>query len=252
MEGDYVNVIYMVNSDKVTEIDLGKFKNIKKRISFNANKQVTQKIHDKTIEINLNNKKTYILIEGEEIYIKYFTFPKVSENKLYDLINDELNYLYRNEKFIFNYKKAKESKDGIEVIVFYLRAEGLNLINEFVEKQELKAVRLLQVCFLNYYRKIIKEKDYFLFFQYDSNNYMLFVKNNSIYSNEVCHMDEDKKYSKIKRFFVSNYVKANDINKIYIVGQFIKEQNIVKFFEKYGQINFLKDIDIGKITKLIV
>lgn len=247
-----MNIIYMINDDNVTEIDLGKFKNIKKRVDFKIDKQIPPKISSRNIQINLNTKKVYIVIEGEEIYIKCFKFPKVSEDKLYDLINNELNYLYRNEKFVFSYKKIRQSNKGIEVIVFYLRAENLSSINKFVGNKNLKAVRLIQMCFLNYYKKIIKEKDYYIFFRHGFNNYMILIKNDDIYANEVCSIQEDDEYNKIKKFIMINYEKNNKINKIYVVGQCIKNESSIDFLKKYGEVNFLKDIDVNKIVKLII
>lgn len=252
MEGDYVNVIYMVNNNKVTEIDLGKFKSIKRKISFKTDKQGLQKIGKQSIQVNLKTKKAYVVIEGEEIYIKYFKFPIVNDNRLYELINNELNYLYRNEKFIFNYKKIKQASNSIEVAVFYLRAENLDSINKLLRGQELKAVRLIQICFFNYYKKLINEKDYFIFFRYAESSYMMFVRNNSIYANEVYYMPKDKEYDKIKKFFFYNYIEDSHINKIFIVGKCIKDEGIINFLKKYGEVNFLKDIDESKIAKLII
>lgn len=247
-----MNVIYMVNGDKVTKIDLGKFKSIKKRTSFKVDRQILKNMNNKNVGISLNSKKAYIVIEGEEIYIKYFKFPKVSESKLYELINNELNYLYRNESFVFNYKKIKQSINTIEVIVFYFRSEELNLIDKFVEDKQLKAVRLIQMCVLNYYKKLIKEKDYFIVFKYNFHNYIMCVRNNNIYANEVYDMLQDKEYNKMKNFIVSNCEKGSLTNKIYIIGKCIKDTNIIKFLQEYGKINFLKDIDLNKISKIIV
>lgn len=247
-----MNIIYMINNDNVTEIDLGRFKNIKKRIDFKMDKKVTEKMKTGNIKINLNTKKAYVVIEGEEIYIKCFKFPKVCEDKLYDLINNELNYLYRNEKFIFSYKKISQSNKSIEVIVFYLRAENLGSINKFIGKQSLKAVRLIQLCFFNYYKELIKEKDYYIFFRYGSNDYVMLIKNNEIYANETCDIQKDEEYNKIEKFFISNYEKNNKVNKIYIVGQCVKDERSIDFINKYCEVSFLKDIDINKIAKLIV
>lgn len=242
----------MVNKDKVTEMDLGKFKSIKKRTNFKVDKEISKNVNSRSVRISLNNKKAYIVIEGEEIYIKYFKFPKVSERKLYELINNELNYLYRNESFVFNYKKIKQSINTVEVIVFYFRAEKLNLVDKFVEKKELKAVRLIQVCVLNYYKKIIKEKDYFMIFKYNLSNYIISIRNNSICENEVYDVLEDREYDKIEKFFDLNCVKGSSVNKIYIVGKCIRDASTIKLLERYGQINFLKDIDLNKIAKIIV
>lgn len=252
MEGDYVNVVYMVNNNNVTEIDLGKFKGIKKKVNFKAGKQDLQNIDIGNIQVNLKTKKVYVVIEGEEIYIKYFKFPRVNDNKLYELINNELNYLYRNEKFIFSYKKIRQSTNSIEVAVFYLRAENLDSIDKVIRGQELKAVRLIQICFFNYYKKFIREKDYFMFFKYDESGYMIFVRNNSIYANEVYCMVEDTEYDRIKKFFFYNYTEDNHINKIFIVGHCIKDESIIEFLKKYGEVKFLEDIDETKLAKLII
>lgn len=252
MEGDCVNVVYMVDNNDVTEIDLGKFKNINRKVTFKAGKQDLQKIGIGNIHVNLRSKKVYVVIEGEEIYIKYFDFPRVNDNKLYELINNELNYLYRNEKFIFNYKKIKQSSKSIEVAVFYLRAENLNSINKLISTQELKAVRLIQFCFFNYYKEIIKEKDYFMFFKHSKSGYMIFVRNSSIYANEVYCISEDKEYDRIKKFFFYNYTEDSPVKKIFVVGGCIKDKSIIEFFEKYGEVNFLDDIDESKMAKLIM
>lgn len=247
-----MNVVYMVNNNNVTEIDLGKFKSTKKKLDLKVDKQSLQKVGIGSIQVNLKTKKAYVVIEGEEIYIKYFKFPRVNDSKLYELINNELNYLYRNEKFIFNYKKIKQSSNNVEVAVFYLRAENLDPINKFIGRQELKAVRLIQICFFNYYKNLIKAKDYFMFFKYSEIGYMIFVRNNNIYANEVYRMSEDKEYNKIKKFFFYNYEEGSTINKIFIVGHCIKNQSIIEFLKKYGEVNFLSDIDESKIAKLII
>lgn len=247
-----MNVVYMVNNNNITEIDLGKFKNIKKKMNCKADKQGLQKIGIGNMQVNLKTKKVYVVIEGEEIYIKYFKFPKVNDNKLYELINNELNYLYRNEKFIFNYKKIKQSSKNVEVAVFYLRAENLDSIHKVMRGQELKAVRLIQICFFNYYKKVINEKEYFMFFKYGKSGYMIFVRNNSIYANEVYFIPEDKECYRIKKFFSYNYTEDSVANKIFIVGHCIKDENIIEFLKKHGEVNFLRDIDESKMAKLII
>ncbi|WP_234120050.1 hypothetical protein [Clostridium hydrogenum] len=249
-------IVYSLDNNDIREYRLNLLNKVKDEFNEKISDFNLKKMKNVNKYFSLTSKKAYIVLEGEEIYIKYLKIPKVSDEKLYALINSELSYLYSNEKrILFNYKKLRELDKFVEVIVFYLREDNLNFINKLVETQNLKAVRIIQICFLKYYSKCIKEHNYLICFNYNSNLYILFIKNknifaNGIYSNKNNNIYNAKEY--IEKFLISNNINSKNVEKVYVAGKLTEEFNIIDLLKKISKVEFLNEIDRNKVLKLIV
>lgn len=243
--------IYLISSDEVTKFYLNILNNIKKIYSGN----IEDFIADRKVKLSLSKKNAYVIIEGEEIYIKHFEFPKADDEKLYSMINRELSYLYRNEKdLIFSYKKIRQNKNTVELIVFYLRTRNLNFIKDITKPEKLKAIRIIQFCFFEYYKKIIKENNYILCFEYNCNFYIIIVKDNTLYANGV-YLDKTKGiYDKSQYIeaFINNNLKDLRVSSVYDIGSCIKDKKCLDFLSTVGKIISMNNADESKIMKLSI
>lgn len=150
----------------------------------------------KDIKVHLKNKSLFLVIHGEEIYVKYMTLPKVKKEKLYSLIKNELEYRFKKmDNVMFTYDVAKDNGANLEVIVFCLNWDKVDLLKECAENGgEIKGIYPLQFHVLNKYRKKIKEKDYIFIFIMDKNLYFLGCRDNKIIGNSLCKTYHREKF----------------------------------------------------------
>ncbi|MCR3760235.1 hypothetical protein [Clostridium felsineum] len=236
--------IYAVNYDYVEKTYL----NILNKITMDDIK-ASDKFFD------LKSRKTYVVIEGEEIYIKFFEFPRVSDEKLYYMINNELKYLYHGQKrLIFSYRKIEEKLGKLKVVVFFISTDNLKKIEEDVENKNIKAIKMIQFCFVDYYKKIVKEKSFVLCFLYREDTYIVEVKDGYIYANGV-YSSRNKKLYSLKNYlstFIENNVDKELFSNFYVVEKSIEDKEALVLIENSFNICNLKRINKNELTKLIV
>jgi len=164
---------------------------------------------------DIKNKNLYVLVEGETVYIKMVTLPLVKKHLIDDMIKNELIYYYNDIKNIaFTYKLIKQDKSNMEILVFCLKGDKLDILeNSISNNVKLKKVNLIQFCFKNYYSSKINVKNYILVFYYNSNLYFLICCNNEIRANNIIKVSELPfvKFSSIMNGFLELY---NDYTKL--------------------------------------
>jgi hypothetical protein len=148
----------------------------------------------KNFKIDIKNKNLYVLVEGETVYIKLLTLPTVKKYLINDLIKNELRYYYKNiDHIAFTYKIIKKDKINMEILVFCLKGNKLDILQNSIDnKVNLKKVNLIQFSFKNYYSKQIHEKNYILIFYYNCNLYFLICYNDEIVANTIIYTDDFK------------------------------------------------------------
>lgn len=205
------------------------------------------------IKVNLTNKNLFLVIHGEEVYVKYMTLPKVKKEKLYLLIKDELNYRFKRiDNIMFTYEVFKDNGTSLDVIVYCLNWNKSELIKECVKRGgEIKGIHPIQFHILNNYRKRIKEKSYIFIFSMESNLYFLGCRDDKIIGNSVCKeytkakfIDELEKF-KIKCCNIKDFV---DFHNIFFVD-FPHKDLIEELSVEYHCID-LGDIDMDNIQML--
>lgn len=142
------------------------------------------------IKVDFKNKKLFLIIHGEEVYVKHMTLPKVNKNKLYFLIKDELRYKFKKiDNIMFTYEVTKDKGRNVEVIVFCLNWNKSDLISKCVEKgAEIEGIYPIQFHVFNNYRKRIKDANYIFIFIMQNNLYFVACSGNEIIGDSVCKM----------------------------------------------------------------
>ena len=146
----------------------------------------------KGFQIYIKNKNLYVLIEGETVYIRLVTLPIVKKYVINDMIKNELRYYYKDIDHIsFTYKLIKENKVNMEILVFCLKGNNLDILENSIDNNViLKKVNLTQFCFKNYYSNKINVRNYIMVFYYNHNLYFLICNNNEIVANNIINVKE--------------------------------------------------------------
>ncbi|WP_050607616.1 hypothetical protein [Clostridium niameyense] len=153
------------------------------------------------LKVDLKKRRVFFILEGEEVYIKLLTLPKVRGRKLEKIIRNELIYEFHSiDNILYNYKIHKENKDNIEILVFCVNIDKNIVLKEYLKSnKKIKGIYLIQFCVLEKYKEVIKEENFILIMKYKKYIYSIFYKNNEILNNEVIKENEDLN-SKLNKF----------------------------------------------------
>lgn len=174
------------------------------------------------IKVDLKNKSLFLIIHGEEVYVKYMTLPKVKKEKLYLLIKNELNYRFKKiDNIMFTYEVFKDNGTNLELIVFCLNWNKSDLVKQCVKNGgEIKGIYPVQFHILNNYRRKIKEKSYIFIFLMESNLYFLGCRDDKIIGNSLCkEYNREKFMDELEKFKIKccNAKKFIDFPNIFFV-----------------------------------
>ena len=177
----------------------------------------------KDFKVDIKNKNLYVLVEGETVYIKIITLPLVKKYQINEMIKNELRYHYKEiDHIAFTYKLIKEDKFNMEILVFCLKGNNLDILQSCIDNNiNLKGVNLIQFCFKSYYSNKIHEKNYILAFYYNFNLYLLICNNNEIMVNNIINVKETLpfKFSNVMNEFLEKYNESAKLcKKIYYVN----------------------------------
>lgn len=186
----------------------------------------------KNFKIDIKNKNLYVLVEEETVYIKLLTLPTVRKYMINDLIKNELRYYYTDiDHMAFTYKIIKKDKINMEILVFCLKGNKLDILENSIDnKVNIRKVKLIQFCFKNYYSKKIHEENYILIFYYNCNLYFLLCYNDEIVANTIIYTNDFKLknfQSQMNEFLEKYNTYAKACKKIYYANT--EEFNIPQF-----------------------
>ncbi|WP_102400870.1 hypothetical protein [Haloimpatiens massiliensis] len=158
---------------------------IEDRDTFLWNKSKFENI--KNINIDLKNRNLYLVVEGERVYIKLLSIPKVSKEKLYKIIEYQLKYYFTDmEEILFDYYVCKKLKKSYDVLVFCINSRKLNRLQGLIkEKNKLKLVNLIQFVILDHVKNYINDAQYTLIFMNKDNLYIMVIKNQILIENSI-------------------------------------------------------------------
>ncbi|MCY6370329.1 hypothetical protein [Clostridium ganghwense] len=176
------------------------------------------------LKTRVRKKNIYIMVEGEEIYIKYMSLPKVYGYKLDNIVENQLIHLYgrKAEEIFYSYTIYKEQENELELLVFCVNCQRLNGLKHCIKcNNVIKKVNLIQFYFLQYFKNYVLDKSYIFIFNYNENLYITAVSDDKIIANKVIR-DNNENYE----FVISQYDYINDkvlgldkkINKVYSVN----------------------------------
>jgi hypothetical protein len=237
--------LLQINNDGVKAIPFKRVPIVKKIKYFN------ESFVDKEFFVKLKNKKLFMVIEGEELYIHNITIPRVKNFRIYDMIKNELIYKFNNiSNIIFNYNIIREAEEVIDVIVYCVNIENFNVLKkENYNGSNFIKVNLIQNYFISYFETLIKEEDYFFAFRYKRNVYFLLVSKKNIVANKVIAIDKNLlSYSEEFVAFLKNYREEyNYINKIYTVDITLSNTQLENFI-----VMKIKDLNIKDFLNHII
>lgn len=133
--------------------------------------------------------KPSLIIQGEELYIKDYTYPKMSKKGLELLIEEEIIYNFKHrERIIFNYINTEKKADKQNIKLFCVYSERISSIPQI---KKYKEILLIQLCFLQYCTKLINKRNYFFILYEGGYFYILGIVNNIIVGNETIKDNEN-------------------------------------------------------------
>lgn len=236
------DIILQVSDKNIHKVDYDRKGLIKKE--YILNKSVVYSLDD--IRVNIKNKNVFLVIENEEIHVKHLTVPKVENHELNSIVKNRLKYLYgkKSEEIFYSYMICKEEDREIEILVFCINCDKLNGLDKNNIKCKISKVTLIQLCFLNYYQRVIADKDFLFTFKYNNNVYLLAVTDKKIVGNRIVEgslipsitKDIDYMFHKI-----NNY--NGDVGKIYCVN--LNDNEILNYI---SNINRYEAVDLGFIS----
>ena len=230
------NIFLEVSKQKISGIEFSKHIIINKLYNIcNENTYHKDAPHIKDFQINMRSKNLYVLVEGETIYIRLITLPVVRKYLINDMIKNELRYYYKDiEHISFTYKLIKENKSNMEILVFCLKGDKLDVLENSINNVTIKKVNLIQFCFKNYYASKMDVKNYIMVFYYNLNLYYLICNNNEIMANNIIGIKEVglSKFSNSMDEFLEQYTDyAKVCQKIYYsnISQLDIKSDITEF-----------------------
>ena len=253
------NIFLEVSEKKISGIEFSKHVIFNKVYNI-ANENIYYKDATNIIDFqsNIKNKNLYVLVEGETVYIRMVTLPTVKKYLVNDMIKNELRYYYKDMNHIsFTYKLIKKNKTNMEILVFCLKENNLDILENSYNNVTLKKVNLIQFCFKNFYSSKINVKDYIMVFYYNTNLYYLICNNNEIVANNSLSLKEViiSKFSKSMNEFLEQYNDyAKSCEKIYYsnISQLVIESDINEF--KYLELphKILSELKREELLKYII
>lgn len=194
----FENYVIEIEENKILDLC------IMKKLPMRNNARVLESIMTSSelmnINVNIHRKKVYAIVEGEEVYIKLVTIPRVNYNKIEDLIRCELLYYFKDiGSILYTYSILKESDVSFEIIVFCLNADKIDVLKKSLSDfTKVKGIYLIQFCVLNFIKKVVNEDDFNLAFYSKRSLYLLEVRSNVLKKNKVSKKVNTSKEFKIE------------------------------------------------------
>lgn len=175
------------------------------------------------IYVDIKNKNVNFLISGERIFIKLIKVPKVKKKYLNKIVNSEMKYYFKDmNNLIYSYTTYKEHENYLDVAVFCINWTYMDVFNKLKEnKNNIKGVWAVQLCFLVYFASKIKKDDFLFVFEYNEDLYMLICKNKVMIENEILHQ-----YKALEEHKVIDYIDKN-LQNHYIYFANMQDKSII-------------------------
>jgi flavodoxin len=225
----------------------------------NVNMVKVNKNNIKDIEIKSNKKfltrflkrKVSVILEGEEIFIKYFTLPKNCKRDLAQIIKNKLQELYGEtiDNVLFSYHILNENFEEFNIIVYCINSEKIQENKTVVfGNYDVIGLSLIQYYFITYHKKdLVKEKFIFIF-KYNEFIYLQYIDNDAIKSNYALAESKDC-YRIIYQCINSIYSEfyENKDEKVYIYSSLENNDEIDIPIQMSYEIIELNDYDKRKL-----
>ncbi|MFT8314666.1 MAG: hypothetical protein ABF633_10540 [Clostridium sp.] len=234
-----------INKNNIFTIDgntIAKFSYKKSLVTGKLNISYEKNLDYKFINKEFTKNST-IIMENEEIYIKYITIPKINKDKIEKIVRDELRFYYRTDADItFSYSVLKKNKTSFDLIVFYINSNILNDI-DLKDTRNVKAIYLIQFCYAKYLKDISKYNNYIIAFIHNQRLYFVFCEKKLIKCSYIFRNFKESavEFEKCLEYFINLDKNIEDnFEMIYILG--FKEETVADIkisycIENLGSIN---------------
>lgn len=194
--------------------------------------------------VNMEKRKLYLILEGERVYAKFITLPRINnKNKINEIIKNELIYEFNDiHNILYSYDILKKNKTNMESIIFCINIGNNKILKKCMTQcKNIAGIYSIQFSVLNLYREYIKEKNYIFLFKHKKYTYIiLYSENNLICSNFIYEGEnEDHKIERVLKKADELNINLNTIYGINIEESFIKDKlkeynfvSLQKFREK--------------------
>lgn len=221
------------------------------RSKYILKKSVIQSFQE--VKVGIRHRNLFLIIEDEEIHIKLMNIPRVDFYNLDLVIINRLKYLYgeKSEEILYTYTILREKEQEIEILLFCINCEKLNVLSS-LNKLKISKITLIQICFLNYFKKLISHNDYLFLFKHKTNLYLLAISKGNVIGSKIIEENYIHNISNDIDYLFNKLIGHNSTcNKIYIVN--FEDKNITNYIDnnKYDLVN-LGDISEDKILEYFI
>ncbi|EPY2275429.1 hypothetical protein ACXAT3_000107 [Clostridium sporogenes] len=190
--------------------------------------------------VNMEKRKLYLILEGERVYAKFITLPRINnKNKINEIIKNELIYEFNDiDNILYSYDILKKNKTNMESIIFCINIGNNKILKKCMGQcKNIAGIYSIQFSVLNLYREYIKEKNYIFLFKHKKYTYIiLYSENNLIYSNFI--YEGEKEDHKIERVLKKAEELNITLNTIYGIN--IEESSIKDKLKEYNFVSLQK------------
>lgn len=217
-----------------------------------------QLLKSKDLDINklkvkfadLKRRNVYVVINGEEVFIKLIRLPRMNEEYIYDGVKNELRYILKNiDSIMFTYSIFKEYKTSFDVLVFCINSEKIVGLKENITKfSNVKGIYLIQFLTINYFKENIKENNFTFILTFGDFTYFVLCIDKKVIYNKTVNNEDMSKDEFIKNFkYIEDKFKEinQSFNTIYISN--FKNDSLIKLISERYKCVMLGNIDISKI-----
>ncbi|AZV56097.1 hypothetical protein [Clostridium sp. AWRP] len=159
--------------------------NLLKKNKIDENVITVSKIEN--IKIDLKNKKLFILVHGEEIYVTVMKLPKLKSKLLYKVIRDELKNKFKNlDNIMFSYEIVKSSKYNLEVMVSCMNWHNMDIAKVCSDSgADIKQIVPIQFYMWSKHKNRIKDENYIFILNMNDITYFMACYRDKIILNNV-------------------------------------------------------------------
>ena len=159
----------------------------------NKTKFTTIKIDKpESVKLHFWDKKFYVVLEGEETYIKLISIPKLEIQSINEVVRTELKYSFNNiDDIMFTYKIYREYENKLELLVYCINSSKYEIIRRCSEIWDVKGINVIQFCLFNYIKSLVDVKNYIYIYLLNSNLYLTGVSNNQLCCNNITPILDD-------------------------------------------------------------
>ncbi|EJO5346974.1 hypothetical protein NRP93_001040 [Clostridium botulinum] len=179
--------------------------------------------------VNMEKRKLYLILEGERVYAKFITLPRInSKSKINQIIKNEIIYEFSSiDNILYSYDILKKNKTSMYGIIFCINIGNNNILKKCMKEcKNISGIYSIQFSVLNLYKEYIKEKNYIFLFKHKKYTYIiLYSENNLIYSTFVYEkQNQDKELEMVLKKAEDLNVDLNTIYGINIGEGFVKDK----------------------------